>query len=100
MPPREESVTDNFLLKICSARADALRKLHRVALIPEATGRKDGTHPDLRERAAVDLAEPPDESQYPRAAVDTSRAYLGVVLYITCFLGALAVSEPAISKLW
>lgn len=80
--------------------AVALRKLHRIALIPEVTGRKDGTHPDLRERVAVDLAEPPDETQRPPVAVDNSRARWGVVLYSACFLGLLAVGEWAISKLW
>ena len=99
---RLETAADDYARAHVSGEsyAVALRKLHRVALIPEATGIKNGTHPDLRERVAVELAEPPEESQYPQAVVDTSRAYLGVVLYVACFLGALAVSEPAISKLW
>ena len=79
------------------AYAVALRKLHRLALIPESTGMKNITHPDLRERVAVDLAEPPGEPQSPTGTIDKRRAYLGLALYIACFLGALACGEWAIN---
>jgi Zn-dependent protease with chaperone function len=77
-----------------------LQALHRAAMIPTTTDQRRGTHPDLADRLTPETAAQisPDAATTAANKQARSRAYLGVVLYIACFLAGLAVSEVLIAK--
>ncbi|MBL9082756.1 MAG: M48 family metalloprotease [Planctomycetales bacterium] len=78
-----------------------LQALHRAAMIPSNTNQRRGTHPDLADRLTPETAAQisPDAATTTANKQARSRAYLGVVLYIACFLTGLAISEILIAKL-
>jgi hypothetical protein len=78
-----------------------LQALHRAAWVPTTTDQRHATHPDLADRLTPETAAQisPDAATTTADKQARSRAYLGVVLYIACFLTGLAISEIVIAKL-